>query len=125
MSGRRRWWLIAGTGVLALIQAGAVLHFLQLPPDLAARTSLLLPLEVLLSGLWALIFTMVAINLVGNPLRPRLIWAYPAFVTYSALRLFIFVQADYDRNRGPFVILATLLSWAVFFALRQRRPMME
>lgn len=117
---QRPWRLIFLTSLVAIFQFGAVLRSLSFPAALAAQTSLWLPLEVLASSLWALIFVGLAVNLVRDSVSRWLPWVYAGFIVYSALRLLIFAQADYDQARRPSIVLAMLLTVAVL-ATRSRQ----
>jgi hypothetical protein len=118
MIDRSRWLLVGLSAVLALAQLGAVLRWLNVPTDLAAQTRLILPLEWLAGGLWALFFTITAANLVRR--RPgsmrQSAWMLGGFTIYSAARLLLFAQAEYDRNRLPFIVIFTTL-FVVFVAV--------
>lgn len=118
---RRRWWLIALTAALALMQAGAVVRTLQRLPELAALVSLNLPLELIAGGGWALLFGGITVNLLRSRAAQPAILALCGFFIYSVVRLMLFAQADYDQNRLPFLILLSLclLVFPVAFLLRR------
>lgn len=102
-------WLILLTTLLALYQASAALWVLALPPTVTARLSWP-PLAALsLAVVWALIFTVLTYNLLRS--RPRtgvyLALALVGFLAYHAARLLLFAEADYDRQRLPFVLVGT------------------
>jgi uncharacterized membrane protein YhaH (DUF805 family) len=108
---------------LALLTAGAALHqaisaarVLTLPPELAARLTLPLPLEFVAGVVWALVFAYLTLKLLRLHARRTAGWALIIFVTYSLLRLFLFAQADYDQQRLPFLVIVTailLAGWAI------------
>lgn len=118
---RRRWWLIALTAALALMQTGAVVRTLQRPPELAALVSLNPPLELIAGGGWALLFGGITVNLLRSRAAQPAILALCGFFIYSVVRLMLFAQADYDQNRLPFLILLSLclLVFPVAFLLRR------
>lgn len=118
---RRRWWLIALTAALALMQAGAVVRTLQRLPELAALVSLNPPLELIAGGGWALLFGGITVNLLRSRAAQPAILALCGFFIYSVVRLMLFAQADYDQNRLPFLILLSLclLVFPVAFLLRR------
>lgn len=111
--------LIAALGLAQLIGA---LRAATLPPELAAQVSLSLLLEFLLGVMWAGIFwTCVYLHLARPKvfaLRLTLI-ALAAFAVLSVARLMVFVQAEYDRQRLPFLIVALSVILAVGFAVRR------
>ena len=100
--------LVGLTLVLALVQFGAV--FQAIPAEVISQISLNPTLDRAISGVWALIFALTAVNLVRNrPHSKR--WAaglIAGFVIYSTARLFFFTQADYDRQRLEFILIITL-----------------
>ena len=115
---KRHWWLIVLTGALSFVQLGAMLNIVTLPHPLAAQTSLILPLEFVISAVWALIFAYVTFNLIRLQEPRPAIRVILSFVTYSVARLFVFSQADYDRDRILFLALLNLLALPVAFFLR-------
>ncbi len=120
----RSWRLIILTGALAMFQAVAAVRALHVPAALAAQINLPLPLEFVAGGLWSLLFTFITVNLIQTrPLAARRAgWAIIGFIIYSAVRLLLFAQADYDRERYPFLLLLTVLISAIVAAALLRRP---
>ncbi|MBI5670065.1 MAG: hypothetical protein HZC41_18880 [Chloroflexi bacterium] len=108
---RRRRWLIALALLLAVFQAGAAWRALTVPADLATQISLPLSLEVLASATWAVAAALVALGLLHR--HPRAgaytAWLVIGFTGYSLARLAVFVRADYDRQRLPFLVVATIV----------------
>ena len=115
---RRRWWVIALTIALALMQTGAIIRLLNTPAALTEQTSLVLPLEIVAAGLWTLIFAILAVNLLRLRATRLAKWTFIGFATYSTVRLLLFAQADYDHNRLPFLVAANALAWLMAFMLR-------
>jgi hypothetical protein len=114
--------LMAG---LAVFQAASALQAATLTPDLAAQVALQPALAFTAGVLWALIFTLVVVNLLRRWRRGLLqaAWALLAFVIYSGARLILFARADYDRERLPFALLLLLLvsiTPAVYLVRRHR-----
>jgi hypothetical protein len=99
-------WLALLTGLLVLIQAGAVLRALQVAPEVAALISVPMPLEVVASVVWGLLFVWVTIQLLRHhPYAQRhAAWVLIGWIIYSVARLVMFVRADYDQQRLPFLI---------------------
>ncbi len=118
---RRRWWLIVLAAGLTLMQTGAALRALQVPPELAGQISLLPPLEFVAGGLWALLFAFITANLLRKRAVRFALMGLSAFLVYSAARLLLFTEADYDQNRLPFLVLLTvcLLVFPAVFLLRR------
>jgi hypothetical protein len=120
---RRPHWLIILIVSLALFQLGAAIRTLQVPDALAAQITLPLPLEFIVGILWALVFAWLTPNLIRlkSNARRHTVWAVIGFAVYSVARLLLFTQADYDRQRLPFLLIATVLILAipVTYLLRQ------
>jgi hypothetical protein len=120
-SPRRPRRLILLTACLALFQLRAAAHTLQIPADLAGQISLPLPLEFVASAFWALLFALCTLKLIrleGDAQR-RIFWAIIGFITYSAVRLLLFAQADYDRQRLPFLFITNAMLITVAYSLRR------
>ncbi len=104
--------------LLALVQVGAAVRALTLPPDLATQISLLPALEFLVAGMWAGVFAFQAWLLMRSAdkrrARRRTVVMLGAFVVYTVARLAVFAQADYDRNRLPFLLLLTVIVLFIF-----------
>ena len=97
--------------LLTLHQLGAILHALRLPPEITPSLSLPPSVQIIAAGFWALIFTHTAISLLQRRKKivKRAFLQVVVFISYSVLRLFIFTQSDYDRQRLPFLLALTLL----------------
>ena len=108
---RRSWALIVVMGMLLLFQVGAVLNALRIPSETANNLSLPPYLQVIGGVFWALLFGQTAISLLRrNPLAVKRAFLYVmVFIAYNVLRLLIFAQSDYDRQRFPFLLAITLL----------------
>lgn len=108
---RHRRWLIALALLLTLFQAGAVWRALTIPADLAVQVSLPLPLDIIAGTLWAAAFALVAAALLRRHPRAKvfLAWLVIGFMVYSLGRLAVFTRADYDRQRLPFLVVATIV----------------
>jgi prolipoprotein diacylglyceryltransferase len=108
---RRSWSLIVIIGLLLFSQAGAVLNALRIPSEVAHNLSLPPYVQVIAAIFWTLLFGWVAISLLRrNPLAvKRAFLSVVVFVAYSVLRVLIFAQSDYDRQRFPFLLALSLL----------------
>lgn len=115
--------LIILCGALALFQAGAAAQALTLPPAAAELVSLPLALQFVAGGVWALIFGCIVVTLIQTQPHSRrwAWWAVAGFATYSVLRLLLFAQADYDRERLPFLLLLMFSFLAITAAYTLRR----
>jgi hypothetical protein len=101
--------LILLNAFLALFQLASALRALQIPPDLAARLSVPIPLEAAAGLAWAALFARASAFLVKrrtDALRYSA-WVIAGFLAYSAARLALFARADYDRQRLPFLLAAS------------------
>lgn len=98
---------------LAVVQVGVAVQSLTLPAELASSVSLLLPFEFVAAALWAGVFALVGLQLwrQGRSLKLRrlALILLGGFAVYSLARLAIFTQADYDRERIPFLLILTAL----------------
>jgi len=108
---RRPRWLLFVLFLLVVYHVGAVIRALQLPTDTAEQLSLSPSLLLMTGVTWALLFGWVTIGLVrrkrGSVKRALMLIA--VFIIYSALRLVVFTQSVYDRQRLPFLLMIFLL----------------
>jgi hypothetical protein len=115
-------WLAVLTGLFTLVQIEAARRALQTPPDIAALVSVSRGLEVVASIVWGLLFAAVTIALLRR--IPRAIryaaWYLIGYLVYSMARLAIFIRADYDQQRLPFLVVLAgiILLIPTFFVLR-------
>jgi hypothetical protein len=118
---RRPRRLVLLTACLMLFQFGAAVRALQVPADLAAQISLSLPMEFVASGFWALLFALFTLNLIRLTAyaQRHAILAITGFITYSAARLVLFTRADYDQQRLPLLVIATIIFLIVVYLLRR------
>jgi hypothetical protein len=123
MIDKSRWLLVALSVIVALGQLGAVIHLLHVPTDLIMQTRLILPLELFAGAVWALLFSIAAVNLARkSPHAMRWnLWVLSGFFMYSAARLSLFAQADYDRNRLSLMVIVTtlLVGFVAVYAAKQ------
>ena len=115
---RTRRWLLRISLVLALIQGAAIYNTLTRPAELDAQAHLSRPIELAAGILWALIFTFIAFTLLQrkrHALRIAL-WGLMGFALYSVARLALFAQAEYDRQRLPFLFIVMTLFLLVLTA---------
>lgn len=103
--------LHALTALLALVEAGAVLNVLQVPQPLQTQIALPLPLEIIGAAFWSGLFLLATIVLLyyGRAARRFAVTALIAFVCYNLIRWIAFTKADYDRERLPALIIASMI----------------
>lgn len=98
--------------ILALFQIISAVNVLQLPAGLAADVAFPPILQAIFAMIWALLFTLTIVRVVRGK-RYRLGYSgllLLGFIAYSAGRLLIFAQADYDRGRWPVLLVIVILS---------------
>jgi hypothetical protein len=119
----KRGWLILITSLLALSQLYAVLYILRLPAEIAQNLNLPLIIQISVSALWALIFVWADISLIRQRPRAvnRILYLIAVFVVYSLLRLLLFAQSDYDRQRFPFLLALVIFCTICFIVIRFSR----
>lgn len=106
------------TLALAVFQAGAALNAVQVPAEVAGTVSLPPLLALVLAILWAGAFAWMTVRLwqrkpqVGR----RAVWLVAGFIFYSIGRLALFARADYDRQRLPFLLMATFFIFIILLA---------
>ncbi len=110
MQKRPLWFIIISCFIL-LYQIVWLASVLQLPDDLKNQISLSVPFEVVISGI---IVTFFTIGLRALILMRR--WAFRYTLVGIGilwgtilLRLIIFTEADYDRQRLPFLIMTFVI----------------
>lgn len=108
---RRSRWLILLTALLALFQMGAVIHALQLPPDLALQLPFSPALNMVAGVIWSLIALFITLRLIQQQLGAGqgAAWLWAAFGVYTVVRLVLFTRADYDLGRLPFLLVVSAL----------------
>ncbi|MBN8595009.1 MAG: hypothetical protein J0M33_24870 [Anaerolineae bacterium] len=108
---RRSRWLILLTALLALFQMGAVIHALQLPPDLALQLPFSPALNMVAGVIWSLIALFITLRLIQQQpgAGQGAAWLWAAFGVYTVVRLVLFTRADYDLGRLPFLLVVSAL----------------
>lgn len=106
---KRPRWLIVIALTLAIYQGLAAINGLQQPGVLGIDLGQVGLLQVVTGVVWAVLFLTAAYRLFSHARRARQFFyvLLIAFVVYSLLRLILFAEADYDRQRLPFLILLT------------------
>lgn len=107
-------WLAVLPLFLAVFQVNVALRALQTPGVIAAQIALPLLLDALASGWWAFFALWISWRLLrGRPGGGQVIALFAGFTLYSVFRLALFAQADYDRHRLSFLVIAALMIWAI------------
>ena len=104
-----RRWLTVILGLLVLVQVGNIVYLLQLSPGLAQTLSLSSPMAILLAGLWTGLFVWGVMGLIRTNALNRALMIVIGFIVHSVARLAIFADADYDRERVPFLVVGSAL----------------
>jgi hypothetical protein len=101
---------------MALHQLIHVVNMLTLPVTLE-NLSLSPVFEVISGTIWMLVFTALSINVWRSFATTRqVIVLLTIFSLFQILRLAAFAQADYDRQRLPFLLLVWLM-WVSFWGI--------
>jgi hypothetical protein len=127
---RRIYWLMTLLGILVLFQASAAWRALQVPPKLAVEISLPMSLQFVTGALWAgaalVVLRQLWLRQPGSGRRAG--WLLVGFSIYTLLRLLLFAQADYDRERLLFLAILTvlfLLLPVIWLARRTRARLLD
>lgn len=125
ISRKRNYWLLLLFGILSIIHYVGVWNALRLSDDVANSVSMSPVLQIITNLTWALTFTWITIHLAQRKLwaKIRAFWLLVGFIIYSALRLLIFSEADYDSQRAPFIIALSVIILIVFALLRIARTL--
>lgn len=101
------FWLIIFSCFMMLYQIFWLIQVLQLPENLNSKVRLSVPLEAIVS---ILIVTFITFGIRALILRKQWAISYTigiAFIQigYVLFRLIVFADADYDRQRLPFLVI--------------------
>jgi len=99
------------SGILAVYQT--IFAFLVLQQtDIVMKLAFRAEVQAVIAGFWAAMFMIATVTLVRH--KPYALrysgWLLITFVVYNLLKMFVFAQADYDRNR---LAILTILSAAI------------
>jgi len=102
--------LIFITAILGVYQIIFAFRVLQ-QADILSESSLPVAMQVTVATVWAVGFLLATVGLVRhNRLALRYSgWLIVTFILYNLLRVVAFAQADYDRQRLPFLMILTLI----------------
>ncbi len=96
--------------ILVLYHITGAFQVLQLPESIGVHTSIPPIVQAVLHMGWAIVFTLNAVLLLRrqrNAMRFNQ-GAWVLFICYGLARLLLFAQADYDRQRLPFLLILTV-----------------
>lgn len=119
----RRLVLIACL-LIGLAQAGWTIRVLSIDSALRDQLSLRPPFEFLMGIAWAAAFGAAVYRVARHrPFALRFAQLMlGGFAAYSAVRLLIWAQADYDRHRLPFLWIALAVVALTTLLLRRQQP---
>jgi hypothetical protein len=117
-----RRWLFAAMLVLALFQIGETISATGQSASIAENMSLSSRARLIAGIFWALLFGLDVVLIVR---RTRRALTYTVallmiYAMYSVARVIIFTQADYNRQRLPFLIAVILIFLSIPFFLSIR-----
>lgn len=114
------WWLTGVVLALAIIQGLGFVRSLRLASDIADTLSVSAALLATLQLAWSVALAWVGWGLLRcqRQAMNRSIWVLTVFIIYSALRLVVFSEADYDRQRFPLLLALTLLMPIILLMFR-------
>lgn len=102
--------------VLSLHQFISIMNWLR-SPILAESIRLSPVFEIITGAIWVIVFTTLAISLWRSFATTRqVIVLLTIFSLFQILRLAAFAQADYDRQRLPFLVLLWF-AWVIILFL--------
>jgi len=106
---KRPRWLIAIALILAIYQAVATVNGLQQAVMPGLDLVGVGVVTVVAGAVWAVLFCTTAYRMFRHGGRSQRLFygLLIAFMIYNLLRVTLFAQADYDRQRLPFLILLT------------------
>ncbi len=116
------------TALLTLLQVGAAVYALQIPPELSAEVGLPAAFQFVIGALWAFLFAVITVLLIQGRRHARryAVWAVLVFASYTVARWIFFTRADYDRQRLPVLIFGTfcvlIILVASYYDLKREQP---
>lgn len=89
---------------MLLGQLGFILYLINLPTEIVSQLTFPRDVQLILGVAWLILFAWGMIGWVKGKIF-RAVWLICGFIIYSLLQLVIFSQADYDRQREPFLLV--------------------
>jgi hypothetical protein len=107
--------VIIGLLLLFLVQVGTIIELLTLPPDIVNELYFSRNAQMMIAVTWASVSLWVIMGIVRGKTyySKHGLWIIYGLIVYSLLRLVLFAQADYDRQRVPFLVVLL----GIFFVL--------
>lgn len=101
--------------ILMLFQIISLLRVLQLPTSIRAGLQFAPWFQAMLALIWVLLFAVAIVMILRQQRDASQFssWLIIGFMIYSLLRLIIFAQADYDRQRLPMLAAMTMILLAI------------
>ncbi len=120
---RRPYLAIIITGLLILYQLGYLLRLFQLPEAISENIVPPVTVQVGITILWLAGLTWASRSLwiMSKSGKQRSLWLIYGFGVYIIIRQAVFTQADYDRQRIPFVVFVGLFFTIIFILFRLLR----
>lgn len=127
---RRPYLRIIIIGLLILYQLGSLFSLSQLPDAIAAQVVPSVEIQFIITIFWlvALIAGFRSLWIMSKSGKLRSLWLIYGFGLYVIIRQIVFTQADYDRQRVPFVVFVGIfftIIFILFSLLRMARTKME
>lgn len=124
---RKRDWSFAFLAFCcAFYQINSAREGLLLPESITAALPYPIWSQILLQIPWGLLFCAAGVSLLQGRARARRLIAmlFMAFIGYNAARWLLFVQADYERNRLPLLLISAggLLLVMIVFLRNWQEP---
>jgi len=116
-------WLLLLLLMLFAYHVVDVIRTVQLPPEIAAATTLPIPLRLMTGVTWAGLsgWSMLRVVRGHSNANQHARYLLVGFVLYTIARLIVFTQAEYDRQRLPFVLVSLAFLMVLFVVVRLLR----
>jgi len=113
-SNRPKWHITIAI-MIVIFEVISIVQTLQLPDSIRQQLTIIVNFQIVFGIIWSMVFLFALYFLLQrHPKAQRLTsWLVISFVGYRLLRLIVFVQADYDRQRLLFLSLFILLVCSV------------
>lgn len=114
---------------LGLYQIIFALRVLQQNGTLSITGRVPPAIEASISLIWGVVFAILVLGLLQRRLWARrwVSWLIVGFISYKAIYIVLFAQADYDRGRVPFLLVMTgiILIIPLIIAIRDARQFID
>jgi len=117
------------TAFLGLYQIIFSLRVLQQHGTLDITSRVPPAIEAGISLIWGVVFVILVLGLLQRRLWAGrwVSWLIVGFISYKAIYIVLFAQADYDRGRVPFLLVVTslILIIPLVIAIRDARQLID